>query len=74
MLCYETYKLQGVHVIVAFHVNFMAHDTCIRRQFEADFLPLIQVILLYIKVPKCSIFLPDLDFLTDRPTILGNTI
>jgi hypothetical protein len=57
-----------------FDVILIAYDTCIRREFELHFLPPVQVILLCVRVQKCSVFLADLDFLTDRATILGDTI
>ena len=57
-----------------FHVKFIGYDTCIRREFEVHLLPPVQVILLYNRVPKCSVFLSDLDFLPDRATLLGDTI
>ena len=72
----EHIKYRMSMLLRLFHVNFIAYDTCIRREFEVHFLPSLQVILLYtsIRVPKCPVFLPDLDFLTDRTTILGDTI
>jgi hypothetical protein len=70
----EHVKYRMSMLLWLFHVNFIAYDTCIRREFEVHFLLLVQVILSYIRVPKCSVFLPDLDFLTDRATILEDTI